>query len=296
MALIKCRNCGNLISDKAKFCPKCGAIQDSFSGRGTDIEQNNNIGIGSEKVHGIIKPQDKRSFNIKPLIIALIILVIPGIVACLVYFSLRGNSAYKYSDVLSAKTEEPVNTALITGKVNINGTINDYPFTLDLNVKEDGTLTGKYWNVFYDLSLPVSGRRLSNNNLDLTLGKGNSQSSMFLETAGGNFYNGKWGKKEKPVVAELQKIPRDKSYYPEEYKMRLLVKINGHNKYAVMGDEFFYYEDQGAVPGHIMRPRKVAADFYEIVNDKGDVLGRLDLTAGKLTRHDDKWWSVTKID
>ena len=42
MALISCRNCGNLVSDRAKTCPKCG--EPIFSDEATQLNEPNQVG------------------------------------------------------------------------------------------------------------------------------------------------------------------------------------------------------------------------------------------------------------
>ena len=40
MALIKCKHCGNLISDKAIRCPKCNQINDNIKEQGKVIQDS----------------------------------------------------------------------------------------------------------------------------------------------------------------------------------------------------------------------------------------------------------------
>lgn len=40
MALIKCKHCGNMISDKAIRCPKCNQINDNIKEQGKVIQDS----------------------------------------------------------------------------------------------------------------------------------------------------------------------------------------------------------------------------------------------------------------
>ncbi len=76
MALIKCKECGNMISDKAKACPKCGCPLDAYS---DPQPQENNDYIPD------YYPEDNHKKRNRYIIIALIVVVILGGVGYLLF-------------------------------------------------------------------------------------------------------------------------------------------------------------------------------------------------------------------
>lgn len=291
MAIIPCPNCGNPISDKAKVCPKCGAEINDKLNSNLDNAVSSGDKIADENTCS------KTTGNKSLLIILVVILCL--VIAGALFFFLQNNSGKLAIDENnlnknSVCVEEGglINNGL-TGPIYISGLLGEIPFTLDLNISEDGTISGKYWNVLYDIPLSVSGNCLSNNDFDLTLGKGSTQSSLYLKTDGNSSCTGIWGTKKIPVVADMQKGVRPSSPLPKGDYMRLRIKGNGINKIARLGDDYFYYEDQGTNQGHILKASQTNSESYILSYDNGEKVANIDLDENRLNDVTGKTFEVT---
>lgn len=65
MALIKCKHCGNMISDKAIRCPKCNQINDNIKEQGKVIQDSHKKDNEEEVIKKIALEQNKEISNIK---------------------------------------------------------------------------------------------------------------------------------------------------------------------------------------------------------------------------------------
>lgn len=287
MALIRCRKCGHMVSDKAKACPKCGAANNDIPDSNL-YEQNLNkaVNSGYEIAGEKTCVKNVRNKSLSIILVVILCLVIAGAL----FFFLQYNSGGLAADennlsmdsVSSVEEEVAYNTEFITGPIYISGTLGEMPFTLDLDISEEGEVTGKYWNVLYDIPLPVSGNRLSNNDFDLILGKGSSQSSLILNYDGENSFIGRWGQKEKPIHAEMCYGRRPAAPLPTGDYMRLRIKGNGINKIARLGDDYFYYEDQGADIGHTLKVSQRDSENYILYDTNESKVADIDLYEGML--------------
>lgn len=65
MALIKCKHCGNMISDKAIKCPKCNQINDNIKEQGKVIQDSHKKDNEEEVIKKIALEQNKEISNIE---------------------------------------------------------------------------------------------------------------------------------------------------------------------------------------------------------------------------------------
>lgn len=91
MALITCKNCGNQISDKARFCPKCGDSVNDAESANTDIVQSSDNSNDYSSIPPIPEPPRKNKSLVITLIICGIVLVL-GVVGYIVYNSSRNKA------------------------------------------------------------------------------------------------------------------------------------------------------------------------------------------------------------
>ncbi len=243
----------------------------------------------------IIQPR-KRS-GLLGLWIGLGVIGIAGITALVMWLLLRDSSrSYEYSDgqnpevqketyasdlyseqpAVPVERETPVQTAY-SGPAFINGTIGDFPFTMDLNMQSDGGVTGTYWNVLYNIKLPVRGRILRNGDLDLTLGSGSTESQLYMNARGAGRYGGSWGKKQQEVVAAYEEGERPKGRVNTTGAKRFRVTGGGINSIARISDMYFWYEDQTPDMAHALRLEDNNDDGYEIYNSAGLQIGDIHL-------------------
>ena len=82
MALIKCKECGHLVSDKAKRCPKCGCpVQRGYeANEDTIIKTAPTYGLDEDTIYQDYSKVEKKKNNKKWLWLMLILLVLAGTV------------------------------------------------------------------------------------------------------------------------------------------------------------------------------------------------------------------------
>lgn len=98
------------------------------------------------------------------------------------------------------------------GSYFASGHLSDLPCSVDFTIGADGNVTGTFWNILYDVKLPVAGYIDSNGSLALDLGSGSTLSHMALSAAPGTAtFRGVWGKNKKPVSLDVRRGSRDTS-------------------------------------------------------------------------------------
>lgn len=324
MALIKCKHCGCTISDKAKTCPHCGVscetdtnqtaqsttqvfITDETKPVPDEATRFKSPGMQSQLVNRpphIPQIVNAKKKNTRQMILLFVIsFVLSFSIVVGLFFLLHKDNDVKEDKIEEVEeidedteVDEPIKDVIVNGKVFVEGTIAEYPFTLDLNVADNGAISGTYWNVLYDLKMPVSGTKLNNNDLSLTLGSGYDKSSLYLIAMGKNKYMGSMGKKNNPIVARLQKGSVRTKPVSGEYDVRMRISGNGINKVARIADGYFYYEDQGPGQGHGLKAEQIDDTTFAIYNDNGTEVGRLDTWNGSLVDHYKHSFKVTVMD
>lgn len=85
------------------------------------------------------------------------------------------------------------------------GTNGEASFSLDLNIADNGSLSGTYWNVIYNLQFSVSGKMLDDGTIDMTLTqvKDHTPTPLKLFTSDGYHYHGTWGSSNREVTLTL---------------------------------------------------------------------------------------------
>lgn len=274
-------------------------------------------GNGSGPIRTGIHPQQpvKRGNNLW-IGIGLGIIVLLLITGAVLYFIYRNTSkTYDYSDGENPEVEQEFNMdeeerdlhaeevvipkrAPVQGAVTLDGTISDFPFTMDLYIADDGSVSGQYWNVLYDISLPVAGRMDSDGNLTTTLGTGSSQSTLKMAAVGDNRYGGTWGKQNNIVEARMREGKRSTAPRASGDSFRIRIKGNGINKVARLSDNCFYYEDQGSATGHWLRAENLGYYAWAISSPTGAHLADIefigsDEISGIMTDISGKTFNVT---
>lgn len=243
-----------------------------------------------------------------------VITVLIGVAAVLYFMNRNSEKEYDYSDGKNPEVEVMDNESYEEEEVTVNpdsyraslphgaayldGTLADFPFTMDLYIDNDGTVKGQYWNVLYDISLPVSGHMDSAGNLSASLGTGSEQSHLELKAEGSGRYGGTWGKNNKIIEARLTEGKRS-SAPRTQGGSRIRIKGNGINKLARLSDDYFYYEDQGSATGHWLRAYETDYGVWEITNQSGERLATIDMSyvdvagSGTMTDISGKTFTVT---
>lgn len=85
------------------------------------------------------------------------------------------------------------------------GTNGEASFSLDLNIADNGSLSGTYWNVIYNLQFSVSGKMLDDGTIDMTLTqvKDHTPTPLKLFSSDGYHYHGTWGSSNREVTLTL---------------------------------------------------------------------------------------------
>ncbi len=103
MALIKCEECGQMISDKAVKCPKCGApiVKESVvPAQQTTVQQPQ----AEQRQPNPQQQPEKQENNKKPIIILLSIVLIAIVASIGLYFLLRNNTAESQKEFISTSS------------------------------------------------------------------------------------------------------------------------------------------------------------------------------------------------
>lgn len=263
----------------------------------TDKQANNRTVL-------VQQPQSKPKSGRVWLFVGLSILIAGIITAVVLFFTLRSSDkSYNYSDGQNPEVEHEVSpgdvipdvetpvesTGSLRGDYFISGTLDSFPFTMEIYVNDDGLVSGTYWNVLYNIRLQVSGTASQNGNLNVTLGSGSSASHLQMHADGGGRYSGIWGKKNKPIVAELEQGTAPSGVHSSAGGMRLLVEGGGIKSHAILTDDYFWYEDQGSSDAHCLEVRPLSDLNYELLNNRGQHVATIFLmqtaygTSGRMT-------------
>lgn len=185
-------------------------------------------------------------------------------------------------DVL--RRDSVAETPVVSGPSSLHGlgTNGRGAMAVDLNINPDGTLSGTYWNILYNLEFSVSGNRLSDGTLDMTLTnvKDKTPTHITLRSSDGVNYSGQWGKKEQMVNISLTE---DIPYSGINQSVKYGNHLKGPGDSSVLnadfnigegsdGNLYFWYPGQG----YKNRLRVIDyGDFMEIYNNNGGVLATI---------------------
>lgn len=178
--------------------------------------------------------------------------------------------------------QAPADTSCVSGvagrRLHGIGTNGEKAISLDLVIDDDGRVSGKYWNIIYNIEFDISGHRQSDGTLDMTLTtvKDHVSTPLTLRTTDGRGYSGIWGKKHNPVYVVLHDGAVSSVPAPG-------IDITGHVKgpgdQAVLNDDFhitqkpdgtlyFWYPSQGWQSR--LKVRRIGSDL-EVYDRSGRV-------------------------
>lgn len=131
--------------------------------------------------------------------------------------------------------------------VNTNSAI-----SMDIDIDDNGNVTGTYWNILYHLKFKVSGVVNGTTNvdhLDLNLSIDGVTTPLYLSTTDGVNYSGTWGAKNKPVNITLHKGHFVADASPGATVSEGHISGNGLNRdfrisYGPGGDMYYWYPSQ----------------------------------------------------
>lgn len=136
-----------------------------------------------------------------------------------------------------------------TGNYVVTGWLSDLPCSVDLYMDSDGSVSGQFCNVLYDVVLPVSGQLEPSGKLSLNLGSGSTASHMELtqDSPGSRTFSGAWGKNRKPVILGFSSGSRA-SAPGSHYGTPITIKGGGMTTHGVIyssgGELYLYFPDQ----------------------------------------------------
>lgn len=165
------------------------------------------------------------------------------------------------------------------GRFQVSGILSKHPFTMDIYISPDGDVSGTYWNVLYDIRLPVEGTLSSGGRLlRLSLGKGSTESNLVLERESDLTFTGTWGKNKRRVIAELSPGTNESPSIYDSNAIRLKVRgeRSGTNATARLG-EYFYYENQGDRMSNALRAETDDGLNYTLYTCKGEEIATITL-------------------
>lgn len=140
-----------------------------------------------------------------------------------------------------------INPRTVSGE----GTAGGSPMTLDIDVDDQGNVTGTYWNVLYCLKFDVKGTQKAGGDLDLTLSLDNVTTPLRLTSSDMRNYHGTLGESQKSVSVTLGEGHRN-----YESPVGAETTLYGHLKGPAMNRDFrinldydgngnFWFPDQG---------------------------------------------------
>ena len=169
MALIKCKNCGQMVSTKAENCPKCGySVRLSMEQEQEEAKQSvethtTTLKTSKEEVAND-NPQPQRRGSKKGIIIAIVVVVIIG---CGVLFALlnsnNGSNGQQQDTTAIADTEaELLSESLAVATENDNFVVSDSCATEALeNITLYGSMTDANGTYPIELAFVKDGDNLS---------------------------------------------------------------------------------------------------------------------------------------
>lgn len=150
----------------------------------------------------------------------------------------------------AAEEDTSAETAYTARSVHGIGVCSNSPFSMDIDVDDNGKVSGTYWNILYNLKFTVSGTQNASRDLALKLTIDGVDTFIDLYTQDGYNYQGSWGKNKRPVniVFEPGNFPAAPS--PGSTIAGGHASGGGLNadfsiSYASNGEPYFWYHSQG---------------------------------------------------
>ena len=162
------------------------------------------------------------------------------------------------------------------------GHLDNLPITMDLSVDNNSNVTGTFWNMLFDIKLPVQGTVYPDGRVELHLGSSSNTHSVMRLTSkeGSEILKGGWGKDSKPV--ELTAVPGNRdTNLAASSGTRFSIKGGGMTTYGHFSPDGKYitFDNQPALNRlpvsnvgnvtNILDPfnGKVIASYYNGAND-----------------------------
>lgn len=131
--------------------------------------------------------------------------------------------------------------------VNTNSAI-----SMDIDIDDNGNVSGTYWNILYHLKFKVTGSEYGTtdvNHLDLNLNIDGVTTPLYLSSTDGVNYTGTWGAKNKPVSITLNRGHFSADASPGATVSEGHISGNGLNRdfrisYGPGGDMYYWYPSQ----------------------------------------------------
>ena len=196
MALIRCKVCGQMVSDKAKACPKCGTRVESA------IDHYGEAGYGRQSDPSRQTAKTSPAILVALVFLALAVLALGGFVLYkMVYEPSQWANQQEQETMIDDNIEVPVDTVAIVEEV-INVKSVEYPshfklsgnmagFPMMINVSLDngypGKCTGAYRNIKYKTTMNLTGTFRDENLLLTGYADGTSYTFDLMADAYGNF-------------------------------------------------------------------------------------------------------------
>lgn len=131
------------------------------------------------------------------------------------------------NEVIVHEEAAPAPNALPQGAYTASGFLSDLPCSLDFDVDSQGNVTGTFWNILYDIKLPIGGTIDPDGTLALDLGSGSTLSHLALiAEPGTSRFRGVWGKNKKPIDIDVSSGARDTSL-PSQTGVKFTIKGGG---------------------------------------------------------------------
>ncbi|MCM1400435.1 MAG: hypothetical protein NC189_00310 [Bacteroides sp.] len=164
----------------------------------------------------------------------------------------------------------------LEGRYQINGIISKHPYTMEVSISPDGNISGTFWNILYNIKLPVSGTMGPDGTINATMGKGSTESHLTLNRESDFTFTGTWGKKLRRVTAEFTPAENNSSTVHDPNAIRLRVKGEGINAIAHLGN-YFRYESQGNKLSNALRAYTDDGLNFTIYDKSGNRLAGITL-------------------
>lgn len=137
------------------------------------------------------------------------------------------NEEENFDDIVVPEEAAFAPNALPQGAYTASGFLSDLPCSLDFDVDSQGNVTGTFWNILYDIKLPIGGSIGPDGTLALDLGSGSTLSHLALiAEPGTSRFRGVWGKNKKPIDIDVSSGARDTSL-PSPSGVKFTIKGGG---------------------------------------------------------------------
>lgn len=215
MALIKCTGCGQMISDKAKACPKCKTPIEQIATK--PIQEGTERPACGENVAGFALQQDDAAFDTttakireskkKPVVLILCLILIVGLVGGLIYLwnenhqlkqqapqitlSSEANGSQEESARITA-SQAVEEDGQLNGSYSLDGTISQYKIHMDVTINGNEVWgTYSYDSQPKDKKMTVKGTFDENNTMYLSeYDPAGDETGYFNGNFDGNTYEG----------------------------------------------------------------------------------------------------------